>query len=100
MLTREQAEEVARSQIEEIGRGVRGGVALMPQSTIEKPYGWVFFFNSKRFVETGDVFWALGGNSPILVEAESGRITLLGTATSVHDSLARFELDSGFSRMP
>lgn len=97
MLTREEAEEIARAQVTKLGQGVPGGVALMPESTIAKAYGWVFFFNSKRFLETRDPFSSLLGNSPFLVEAEGGRITLLGTSRPVADSLKRLEIQMGFA---
>ena len=33
--------------------------------TIAKDYGWVFFYNSARYPETGDVRFALAGNGPL-----------------------------------
>lgn len=95
MISRQQAEELVIRHLDNVGRDVPGGVALMAENTIEKAYGWIFFYNSKRFLETGDPLEALGGNSPILVESATGRITLLGTATPVADSLRRVEIENG-----
>jgi hypothetical protein len=95
VITRQHAEELALGYVDEVGRDVPGGVSLMSESTIEKPYGWVFFFNSARFFETGDQLEALGGNSPILVASASGQVTLLGTAKPVADSLRQFEIENG-----
>ena len=97
MISRQQAEDLVLALLQDIGRHVPGGVALMHEYTIEKPYGWVFFFNSKRFLETRDPLDGLGGNSPILVESATGRATDLGTARSVEQSLRRFEAENGIS---
>jgi immunity protein 35 of polymorphic toxin system len=97
MISRQRAEELVRQYLDTLGNSVAGGVALMPESTIEKPYGWVFFFNSKRFLETRDPLEALGGNSPILIDAEHGGVTLLGTALPVAESLRRLEIERGFA---
>lgn len=97
MISRAQSDEIARRYIDELGSSVEGGVAIIPEATIEKPYGWVYFFNSKRYLAGGNVFDALGGNSPILVECSNGRVTLLGTALPVSVSLRRFEEENGLS---
>src|SRR5687768_2200550 len=65
--------------------------ALLEQFTIEKPYGWVFIYNAKRYVETGDFAHALVGNGPVVVERTTLRITPLGTAFPVDETVARFE---------
>jgi len=83
--------------LRETDNEVPGGVALMLEHTIEKPYGWVFFYNSKRFLESGDPFESLVGNSPVLVEAADGRMTHLGTAWSVEDSLRKLEIERGLA---
>ncbi len=97
MLSRQQAEDLVQGILEEVARDVPGGVALMNEHTIERPYGWVFFYNSRRFLETGDRLESLCGNSPILIESATGRVTELGTATPVGESLHRFEIENGLS---
>lgn len=44
----------------------------MEELTITKAYGWIFF-NTRRFVETGDFLYGLGGNGPAVVEQMTGR---------------------------
>ena len=58
-------------------------VAIIDGQTIEKPYGWVFFYQSERYLETGHPDDFLYGNAPILVERYTGRATVLGTAYPV-----------------
>lgn len=53
----------------------------------ETEFGWVFFYNSKHYVETGDVSYALTGNAPIVVMKATGEIRGTGTAHTLEDYL-------------
>jgi len=69
-----------------------GDVAIvLDDETIERPWGWVFFYNSRRFVETGDVRSCLGGNAPLIVERTSGRLLETGTAQDIGFYLSNYE---------
>lgn len=72
-------------------------LVILDDMTITKPYGWVFFFDSRLHVETGSFAYALGGNGPIVVEAESGELTELGTARAPEREIAAFEQKRGLS---
>ena len=95
MISRERALEIVEQYLDTENKSVPGGIALIIESTLEKPYGWVFFYNSKRFLETKDPFESLAGNSPILIESKDGRMTLLGTSSPVTESLRNFETRMG-----
>jgi Immunity protein 35 len=45
-----------------------------------RPYGWVFFWESKRFLETNKTRDRLAGNAPILVDRIDGEVRVTGTA--------------------
>lgn len=47
---------------------------------IKKDYGNLFVYQSKKYIETGDEQYLLGGNAPFLVEKETGRVVSFGTA--------------------
>lgn len=68
-----------------------GGLVLKRDATITKPYGWVFFYNTRQFLEGGDRLAALGGNAPLLVERANGKLIVLGTAHAVGHYLAEYE---------
>lgn len=70
-------------------------LVILDERTITKPYGWIFFYDSKRHTETRSFLDALGGNGPIVVEAESGEITELGTARAPEKEIAAFEQKRG-----
>ncbi|TDF37641.1 hypothetical protein EYS14_15125 [Alteromonadaceae bacterium M269] len=46
-------------------------------------FGWVFFYNTKKFQETGDFRDMIAGNAPIIVDKVSGEITETGTSYDV-----------------
>ena len=58
---------------------------------IEKPYGWIFFYTSKKYWETGDVSEAVAGNGPIIVEKSTGTFRQLGTATPPDEQICEWE---------
>ncbi len=66
-------------------------LVLLAEHTIERPFGWVFFYSSRLWVETGDFRYALGGNAPFIVDRHSGEITLTGTARPVEEFIAEHE---------
>jgi uncharacterized protein YceK len=92
MITREQARQ---SVVERLSswRGSRKGDSLVvdDKATIEKPWGWVFLYTSRLWQETGDDRYLLGGNAPFIVERESGRMLVLGTALPLEHYVAFYE---------
>lgn len=92
MLTFDQARDAAAQTINE----TTTDWLFIEEATLEKPYGWCFFYQSRAFIETGDDQQALTGNSPLLVECETGRVVLLGTSRPVDQALGAYE--AGFYR--
>jgi len=72
-------------------------LVLLDEMTITKPYGWVFFCASRPPTETGSFLHMLGGNGPIVVEAESGEISRLGSGRAPETEVAEFERKRGLS---
>jgi len=68
-------------------------LVIMRDRTLEKPYGWVFFYNSRRYLETGDFRHMAGGNAPLLVSRSSGNIVVLGTALPLEEYLEPYDAD-------
>ena len=64
---------------------------LIISNALEKPWGWVFFYNSKRFLETRDDRHAIAGNGPFLIERETGRLFETGTARPLEYYIANYE---------
>lgn len=64
---------------------------VVENSTIEKPFGWVFFYNSKRFVETGESRYRLAGNGPVIVNKHTGSVEFFGAAKPPLEFVAEYE---------
>ena len=47
---------------------------------LEYDFGWVFFWNTKEFTESGDHRHALVGNAPLIVDRNDGQLYVTGTA--------------------
>ena len=58
--------------------------------TMERPFGWVFFYQSRRYLESGDRGHRLAGNGPLIVNKSSGELVALGTARPVEEGLAEY----------
>jgi hypothetical protein len=62
--------------------------------TIERPFGWVFFYNSRAYLEGGELSSALAGNAPYIVNRHTGEVTTTGTAFPVEHYVDEYELRS------
>ncbi|MDR6158692.1 MULTISPECIES: hypothetical protein [Chryseobacterium] len=51
---------------------------ILHEETIKKPYGNIYYYQSKEFLITRDFNKHLAGNAPFLVEKESGRVGWFG----------------------
>jgi hypothetical protein len=56
----------------------------------EYDFGWTFFWNTKKFVETGDHKYGLIGNAPIIVDRTDGKLYVTGTAHPLDHYLAEY----------
>jgi len=56
---------------------------ILHDYTEEYDFGWVFFYNSAKYIETGDYREALVGNAPLIFNKKCREIIVTGTA---HDA--------------
>ena len=68
----------------------------MDDETIEKAYGWVFFYQAKAYLESGDIVDALVGNAPYIVNKYTGEVHETGTANPVEEYIAEYEAQHGY----
>ena len=62
------------------GAAVSMDLCLVPESTIETDFGWIFFYTSRQYRETGDFKYAIAGNAPIIIDRLDGSLHVTGTA--------------------
>ena len=72
--------------------------AIVESATLEKSFGWVFFYNSKRFIETKDFIFQLAGNGPIFINKFTGEVTISGTNMALRTLIDEYEQTIGQNR--
>lgn len=95
MLTKEQARALVVAEIERPPkynyRGTPRDLVVVDEHTIERTWGWVFFYNSKRYLETREFRDALAGNAPYIVNRQTGDLRVTGTAHPIEHYIAEYE---------
>jgi hypothetical protein len=90
-MTEREAHELVRAHLNRLFEPENDGVVVLDGATVRKPYGWVFFYQSRRYVESGNPSDMLAGNGPIVVFQADGSIHELGTAYPIEVELRSFE---------
>lgn len=79
-MTKTDAEKLVLEYIKSTNKNLKStDLIIIDNATIEDDFGWMFFYNSKVFVETGNIMFSLGGNAPIIFDKDSSEIILTGT---------------------
>jgi len=64
---------------------------LILEDTIEDDFGWVFFYNSKEYLDTGNILFMLAGNAPIIVDKFDGSVHETGTAEPIEVYIEQYK---------
>ena len=93
MVTKEQAQLMVYRRINEPDPywPDRPEIVVLESETIEKPWGWVFFYQSKAHLDSGDCRDALGGNAPYIVNRQTGKMVCTGTAYPIEHYIHLYE---------
>lgn len=85
-LTQREREVLGFAEADEVTALVISGV-----ESIAGELGWVFFYQSKDYLDTGDPATGLIGNAPIIVSKADGSLHVTGTAESVEVYVENFK---------
>lgn len=66
-------------------------MVIQEEKTVERDFGWVFFYTTRKFLETKDKKYLAPGNAPLVVEREDGSTHYLGTSLPPSRAIERFE---------
>jgi len=66
-------------------------LVVLDEETIHFEFGWVFFYQSKEFVETSNPDFLLGGNVPIIVDKYLRDMYEVGTRRGIKYYQERYE---------
>ena len=64
---------------------------ILDEYTTEEEYGWVFYWTSRPWHETGDFRHAIAGNGPIIISREDGSLYPCGTSPPLEDRIREQE---------
>ena len=86
-IDKQQAQEIIEQRL----KAASPAVAIIPEATIEKAWGWVFFYDSAAYLEGEDDDGWLCGNAPYIVERKTGMVHETGTADPIEYYIENFE---------
>ena len=99
MLTKEEARALVAAELGRLQANAflrtPDSLVIMDERTIERSWGWIFFYNSRRYLETRNPLDGLGGNAPFIVNRHTGEVRATGTAYSVEYYIAEYEKSRG-----
>jgi hypothetical protein len=98
-MTESEAREIAITYLDSATQGSGVEVAIIDSATIEKSYAWIFFFESTRYLESGNFSDRLAGNAPVVVAKADGRIHQTGTARPLQYYLDRLAAAQGWPKL-
>ncbi len=75
-------------------------LALQEEKTLAREFGWVFFYTTRKFLETKDPQHEMPGNGPLVVLKEDGSVHQLGTSLPPEVGIALFEEEWRKARRP
>jgi hypothetical protein len=91
-MTREEARALVEEFLESGPDSGDAGVVIIDSATLERSWGWVFLYQSREYLETGNDSDALVGNAPVIVDRATGRLHETGTADPIDTYLHNFEV--------
>jgi hypothetical protein len=93
MLTKEEAIKKVEMKINEDDADYphNSRLEIINNSTIEKNWGWVFFYQSSDYLKTANISSQLIGNSPYIVNKESGQLLETGTSQAIEHYINDYE---------
>jgi hypothetical protein len=84
MLTLQEAQDLAHQFLN------NPQLVLIQTPVHEGDYGWIFSYQSKKFMETKDGLYALMGNQPLLVDKHTSTVVHVSTRHSFDQSVANY----------
>jgi hypothetical protein len=91
MLSRGQAKQLAQTFLDSQSGDAGCQVAILDSATLERAFGWVFFYQSREYLESGNPSHLLAGNAPLIVSRATGDLVVTGTAEPIENYIARLE---------
>jgi hypothetical protein len=66
-------------------------LVILDALTLTEDFGWIFFYESKEHLETGDPMKSLLGNAALIVSRSDGKLHETGTAEPIEVYIENFK---------
>lgn len=90
MLSISSALEIAKVQVKKLERP-EFPFQIDESVTMERPYGWIFFYNTEKYFQTKMPQYKLAGNAPLAINSSTGEWKFLKGGVSFEKALVIFE---------
>jgi len=88
--SRQEAQGLAEQHLSKMQTSPPTELAILSEHTIETDFGWVFFWNSRKYMETDEFQYALAGNAPLIVDRRDGSIHETSTAEPIEKIIEHY----------
>ncbi|MCB0078527.1 MAG: hypothetical protein KDD73_14020 [Anaerolineales bacterium] len=88
MITQEEAREIALNSVNEAYAVKDDRLVIIDELSREVDLGWLFVYDSWKYLYEDDFDYALAGNDPIVVLRDDGSVHHLGTALDQENALS------------
>ena len=93
MLDYVKAFRLAEERVAELSRISDSELVVEPEKTLERSFGWIFFYTTRDYLETRDEMQRPVGNGPLVVEKRDGTTTFLSSGHPLETSIALYLRD-------
>jgi hypothetical protein len=91
MISQEKAKELAQQAIGKTWSRTDDELVIQGQFTVEFDNGWVFYYQSKKYLETENILFRLMGNGPVIIDKEEGLAYQAGTGEPIQYWIEEFK---------
>lgn len=91
MITNQEAKQLAEIELNERSISSDDSLIILDEHTIEKEYAWIFFYQSKKYKETKDIRFLVGGNGPLFISKTNGQVASFRTGLSIDEMIDQYE---------
>lgn len=92
MISLSEARDLVIKELQRISLAIQDDeLIILDDKTIDEEFGWVFFYTSKKFFETGNPFYLPLGNAPIIVDKKHGKLFVTGTDKPIEEFIREFK---------
>lgn len=90
-MTLQEAWQIAETKIRKQKFAGGDSLFIIEEEILEKEYAWIFPYTSKKYWETKDICFAIGGNAPLFISKLNGQVHTYPTGLSIDHMIDQHE---------